>query len=96
MARRKSTQHQKPKKAATEPIVSELELAQLGDGCIAYIRTLSNKEARRLFPTVKGLPRGIDLFALCNADGTPIALTDTHSAAMGHAIEGELEVVPLH
>lgn len=57
---------------------------------------MSVREAKRSFPTVKGLPKKGALFALYGADGTPLALTDTHGAALGHAIEENLEVVPLH
>lgn len=77
-------------------LITELELARLGDGQVAYIRAMTSAEARRMFPSVKGLPRGIDLFALHAADGTPIALTDSLQAAVGHAIDGELEIASLH
>ncbi len=80
-----------------EPFVmSELELARLGGGEVAYIKTLSPDEASRMFPMVEGLPKGINLFSLHAADGTPIALTDTLQAAMGHAAEGDLAVAALH
>ncbi|MFM9939883.1 MAG: DUF1150 family protein [Hyphomicrobiaceae bacterium] len=78
------------------PIMSEKELAHLGEGHVAYIRQMTSRQARRLFPGVQGLPRGIDLFSLHSADGTPIALTDSWQAALGHAVEGELEVASLH
>lgn len=78
------------------PIMSEVELARLGGGQVAYIRELSSDEARRMFPSVQGLPAGINLFALHGADGTPIALTDSLQAALGHAIDGELEVASVH
>ena len=44
------------------PIMSELEFAKLGDGHVAYIKTMTSEEASRLFPTVEGLPQGIHLF----------------------------------
>lgn len=78
------------------PMMSEHELARLGDGQIAYIRMMTTKEARSLFPMIEGLPRKGILFALHSADGTPIALTDSHHAAVGHAREGELEVASIH
>ena len=82
--------------AAQNHLISEIELARLGDGQVAYIKTLTSAEARRMFPAIKGLPRGIDLYALNAADGTPIALTDSHQAAVGHAMEGELELASVH
>jgi hypothetical protein len=78
------------------PLMSEVELARLGGGHIAYIRELTSDEAHRMFPTVEGLPKGGNLFALHGADGTPIALTDSLQAALGHAIDGELEVASVH
>ncbi len=82
--------------ATRTDLITEVELARLGDGQVAYIRTMTSAEARRLFPTIKGLPRGIDLYALHAADGTPIALTDSRQAAVGHALEGELEIASVH
>lgn len=82
--------------SAAPPIMSEIELAKLGGGEVAYIKTLSPSEANRMFPMVRGLPEGIPLFSLHAADGTPIALTDTMQAAIGHAEEGELMIAPLH
>ncbi|MBS0241618.1 MAG: DUF1150 domain-containing protein, partial [Proteobacteria bacterium] len=69
-------------------LITELELARLGDGQVAYIKAMTSAQARRMFPSIKGLPRGIDLYALHAADGTPIALTDSRQAAVGHAIDG--------
>lgn len=77
-------------------VMSELELARLGGGEVAYIKTLSTDEANRMFPTVEGLPKGIPLFSLHAADGTPIALTDTLQAAIGHAEEDDLAIASLN
>ena len=85
-----------PRLQLDDSLISELDLARLGDGEVAYIKTMTSAEARKMFPSIKGLPRGIDLYALHAADGTPIALTDSHQAAVGHAIEGELEIASLH
>lgn len=79
-----------------QSLITELELARLGDGRVAYIKSMTSAEARRMFPSIKGLPRGIDLYALHAADGTPIALTDSRQAAVGHAIDGELEIASVH
>lgn len=79
-----------------QSLITEIELARLGDGQVAYIKAMTSAEARRMFPSIKGLPRGIDLYALHAADGTPIALTDSRQAAVGHAIDGELEIASVH
>lgn len=78
------------------PVMSEIELARLGGGEVAYIKVLSIDEARQLFPAIEGLPAGVRLFALHAADGTPIALTDSRQAAMSHAMEGELAIASVH
>lgn len=88
-----------PKTVAEEkpaPVLTELELARLGGGEVAYIKTLTSDQAHEMFPQVEGLPLGIPLFSLHAADGTPIALTDTLGAAIVHAQEDELEIAPLH
>ena len=45
------------------------QLVALGD-------LMTSAEAKRMFPAIKGLPRGISLYALHAADGTPLALTE--------------------
>ncbi len=72
------------------------EFATLGGGVIAYIKTLSLAEANRMFPAIEGLPKGINLFSLHAADGTPLALTDTKQAAIGHAIDDDLQIASVH
>ncbi|MGB0084622.1 MAG: DUF1150 domain-containing protein [Rhodomicrobiaceae bacterium] len=76
--------------------MSEIEFAALGDGEIAYIKTLSPEQARDIYPQLKGLPEGITIFAVHAADGTPLALTDTHFAAVENAKEHDLEPVSVH
>jgi len=76
--------------------MSEIEFARLGDGHVAYIRTLDESEAARLFPALSGLPQNIDLYALVSADGTPLTLTDSRNSAIANAIENDLEPVSVH
>jgi len=78
------------------PVMSELDFARLGGGEVAYIKTLTSDQALTMFPQIEGLPKGIPLFSLHAADGTPIALTDTLQAAIGHAQEDELAIAPLN
>lgn len=96
----KTSRTRTPRKRASRskiaPVMSQRELARLGGGEIAYIRVLSSDEAQRLYPAVEGLPGGIDLYALHAADGTPIALTDSRQAAIGHARGDKLEVASVH
>ncbi|HEX2840829.1 DUF1150 domain-containing protein [Hyphomicrobium sp.] len=91
-----TTKRRRKAQPAIAPVMSEIELARLGGGQVAYIKTLSSDEALKMFPAIEDLPRGINLFALHAADGTPIALTDTRQAALSHAMDGELEIASLH
>jgi hypothetical protein len=92
----KSSKTAKQKVPIIPPVMSMSELAKLGGGKVAYIKVLTTDEAKEMFPAVQGLPEGINLFALQAADGTPIALTDSHQAAVGHALGDELEIASLH
>jgi len=78
------------------PVMSMSDLAKLGGGKIAYIRVMTPDEAKAMFPAIEGIPTGINLYALHAADGTPIALTDSHQAAVGHAMGDELEIAAIH
>jgi hypothetical protein len=77
-------------------VMTEKEFATLGGGVVAYIKTLTSDEASRMFPAIDGLPQGINLFSLHAADGTPLALTDTRQAAIGHALDDDLEIASVH
>lgn len=76
--------------------MSAQEFAFLGGGEIAYIKAVKAKEMKKLFPQLHDLPEGVDLYALHAADGTPIALADSHPGAVANAREQELRVVSLH
>jgi hypothetical protein len=72
------------------------EFAQLGDGEVAYIKQLDHDAAEKLFPALSDAPKGIDLYAVLGADGTPLALTDSRTAAIANAIENDLVPVSVH
>jgi hypothetical protein len=80
----------------TRALMTRLELAQLGDGEVAYIKQLDSDAAERLFPSLSDTPKGIDLYAVLGADGTPLALTDSRNAAIANAIENDLVPVSVH
>jgi hypothetical protein len=77
-------------------VMSAIEFQKLGGGEVAYITELSSDRALELYPQLKGVPKGINLFALHGADGTPLALTDTRQACVAQAMEGELEIASVH
>jgi hypothetical protein len=72
------------------------DLAQFGEGKVAYIRSLTSEEVPALFPEAPKLAPGLTLFALLSADGTPIMLTDSHDTAVANAWQNDLEMVSVH
>jgi hypothetical protein len=85
-----------PKNEKTD--MSPEALAHLGDGRIAYVKTIRSEDVRALFPQAE-MPQiapGQILFALHAADGTPIMLTDSREAAIANAWSQELETVSVH
>jgi len=78
------------------PVITPDALAHLGDGQLAYVRTVSSEDVARLFPQAPKVEPGIKLFVLHAADGTPIMLTDTREAALANAWSQELQPVSVH
>ncbi len=72
------------------------EFAHLGDGALAYVRTINSEDVSRLFPQAPPLRPGVQLFALLGADGSPIMLTNSKDAAIANAWEHQLQTVSLH
>jgi len=90
------TGHRDQSKTELNKTMSVTEFAALGGGQVAYIKMMTSDEAHRMYPAIQGLPAGINLYALHAADGTPLALTDSMQAALGHAIGDELEIASVH
>ena len=82
----------------TKTTISAEALAHMGDGRIAYVKTVRSEDVRALFPQAEmpQMPPGQKLFALHAADGTPIMLTDSREAAIANAWSQELETVSVH
>jgi len=80
----------------TQIDISPEALAHLGDGQIAYVKTIRSEDVHALFPQVPEIQPGLKLFALHAADGTPIMLTDSREAAVANAVSQQLETVSVH
>jgi hypothetical protein len=76
--------------------ISVEALAELGDGEIAYVRTIRSEDVPAMFPQAPEIEPGVQLFALHAADGTPIMLTDSLEAAVAGAQSNELQTVSVH
>ena len=80
----------------TSPMITQDALAHLGDGRLAYVKTIRSEDVAHMFPQAPQIAPGMKLFALHAADGTPIMLTDTREAAIANAWSQELEAVSVH
>ena len=78
------------------PALTQQEFAHLGDGSVAYVKTIRSEDVAVLFPQAPAIQPGLQLFALLGADGTPIMLTDSRDAAIANAWEHQLQTVSLH
>ena len=72
------------------------EFAHLGQGAIAYVKTIRSEEVPALFPQAPSIQPGLDLFMLLGADGVPILLTDSRETALANASENQLQTVSVH
>jgi len=80
----------------SRPLLTNEQLASLGDGRVAYLKPIRSEDVSRLFPAAPAIQPGLQLFALVAADGTPIIVTDSRDAALANAMSQELEMVSLH
>jgi hypothetical protein len=76
--------------------ISQAELAQMGEGQVAYVKLMRTEDIRAAFPQAPELQPGMRMFALLSADGSPILLSDSRDAALANAWENELTTVSLH
>lgn len=95
-AKARQAKRQREKKAAKKVQMTGVEFQELGIGKIAYIKKMSAKMAAQMYPAAKALPQVGEVFALYTAKGSPLALTDSHDLALGHAIGDKLNVCSLH
>lgn len=83
---------------ANEPrvMVTEAQLAHLGEGQVAYLRKISSDDLRGRFPGIGDIAPGLELWALFAANGQPILLSDARERAIAGAFENELTPVSIH
>ena len=78
------------------PILTQDQLAQLGEGLIAYVKPIRSDDVGSMFPDIPDVEPGLQLFALLGANGRPLILTDSRDAAVANAMQNELHMVSLH
>jgi hypothetical protein len=76
--------------------ISPEQLANVGNGFLAYVKPIAPADAAKLVGEPIALPEGEELFALYGANGQPISIAHSREAAMGSALEHELIPASLH
>ena len=76
--------------------ISTDELAQIGNGHIAYLRQLAGSEIAEAFPNLVQIDPNVKVWALFGADGTPIAIADDAGGALSTAFQNNLLPVAVH
>jgi hypothetical protein len=70
--------------------------AALGGGRIAFVKAVTGAEIRQFFPNAPELAAGQNFWALLDAAGTPLMVSDSREAVVMNAHEHDLEAVSLH
>lgn len=77
-------------------ILTDAELAHLGEGSLAYLREIDSEELRGKFPGMPEIEPGTRLWAVFAADGRPIMLTDARDTALASVFQNDLTPVSIH
>jgi hypothetical protein len=75
---------------------SEINLASMGLGEVAYVRKITPGDVERLTGHKLVAPPGKHLYCLYMADGTPMAVSDSREAAIANAFENDLAAISVH
>ncbi|WP_040878371.1 DUF1150 family protein [Kaistia granuli] len=69
--------------------------AGLGNGQIAYVKAIQSENIKELFPDAPEIAPGQKFWALLDARGTPLMISDSREAVVMNAHENDLETVSL-
>lgn len=72
------------------------QFLKLGGGKVGYIKIMLSDEVMKRYPSVKKIPRGVKMFGLYGADGTPLSMSESQHAAIGQAHQNKLRIQSLH
>lgn len=78
------------------PLLTLEQFENLGEGAIAYVRTMRSEDVTRLYPQAPPIRPGLTIFALLSANGAPIVLADSKEGALAGAWQNQLQTVSLH
>jgi hypothetical protein len=88
--------HNETETVLTQPVLTESDLAHLGEGTVAYLRQIGTDELKGKFPGLPEMTPGLKLWALFAANGQPILLSDERDRAIAGAFENDLVPVSIH
>ncbi|SFJ24973.1 DUF1150 family protein [Aerobium aerolatum] len=77
-------------------LLTDNELAMIGEGSVAYFKEIDSAELRGKFPGMPDIEPGTRLWAVFAANGRPIMLTDARDAALAGVLQNDLTPVSLH
>jgi hypothetical protein len=80
----------------TVTVLTPEQLARLGGGVLGYVREIDVSDAKAMLGDQMVIPPKAKLFALYNADGSPVSISGTREAALGSALEHELTPASVH
>lgn len=75
---------------------SEISLANMGLGEVAYVRELSAGEVENMIGQKVSPDPATIMFCLYLADGTPVSVSDSREAAVANAFEHDLAAINLN
>jgi len=75
---------------------SEIKLANMGLGEVAYVRELSAGEVENMIGQQIAADPATPMFCLYLADGTPVSVSDSREAAVANAFEHDLAAINLN
>ena len=81
---------------AASACMSPSEFANFGDGQLTYVRPMTSKQFETAFPDAPEIPGGLKIWALLNANGSPIVVGDSRDVVISNAWEHELEPMSVH
>lgn len=79
-----------------EAVITQDELAHIGEGTVAYLREFDSDDLKERFPGMPDIASGTRLWAVFAADGRPILLADARASALAGAMQNDLTPVSVH
>ena len=78
------------------PLITQDALAHLGDGRLAYVKTVRSEDVAHMFPQAPKIEPGIKLFALHAADGTPLTVVADRHLAFATVSQHDMQAMSVH